>query len=215
MDEKFVILIDAIISGDDGAGLVETRRLIEAGISPVKIFSDCVEPTLNDLGEQFSRLEIFLPDLMVAGQVVNAIQSEVAPLLEGDASNGLHKGKAVICTVCGDLHDIGKNMVSLMMEVNGIEMFDMGVDVRTTAIVDKAIEVEADLVCLSGLMMPSMPFMRETIELVKGNPKLKGKTKVMVGGGPVTKQWAENNGADGYANDATEAVKLAFELLAK
>lgn len=214
MDEKYIKLIDAIIDGDESAGVSETRVLIEAGISPAEIFSTCVEPTLNHLGDQFSRLEIFLPDLMVAGQVVNAIQDEVAPLLEGDASGGIHKGKAIICTVCGDLHDIGKNMVSLMMEVNGFEMFDMGVDVMPTAIVDKAIETGADLVCLSGLMMPSMPFMRETIELVKMNPKLAGNTKVMIGGGPVTEQRAQNNGADGYANDATEAVKLAFELIA-
>lgn len=215
MIDIFLVLSEAIIDGDENAGIAETRKLIENGTSPVDIFAECVEPTLNALGERFARLDIFLPDLMVAGNVVKAIQDEVAPLIDSVEEAGMHKGKAVICTVCGDMHDIGKNMVSLMMEVNGFEMYDMGVDVRTVDIVDKAIEVEADLVCLSGLMMPSMPFMRETIELVKKNPKLTAKTKVMIGGGPVTEQWAEKNGADGYANDATEAVKLAFELIAK
>jgi trimethylamine corrinoid protein len=101
-----------------------------------------------------------------------------------------------------------------MMQVNGFEMYDLGVDASPMNLVAKAEEVNADLLCLSGLMMPSMPFMRETIELAKANPVLKDHIKIMVGGGPVTEQWAGDNGADGYADDAMGAVKKAYELLA-
>lgn len=212
MDEKYTGLVESIQFGDVEAGLEETRKLLSGGDKPVNLFSECIEPTLNELGEQFSKLEIFLPDLMVAGDVVNAIQQEVEPLLLEDGDS-VSKGTAVVATVYGDLHDIGKNMVSLMMQVNGFDMHDMGVDVSPVALVQKAEEVGADLLCLSGLMMPSMPFMRETIELVANNPKLAGKTKVLVGGGPVTQQWAEDNGAHGYADDAMGAVKEAYAVL--
>jgi methanogenic corrinoid protein MtbC1 len=212
MEEKYNGLVEAVKFGDVDGGLEEVRKLIDGGVQPVELFSQCIEPTLNELGEQFSKLEIFLPDLMVAGDVVNAIQEEVAPLLLAqDAS--VTKGIVVVATVYGDLHDIGKNMVSLMMQVNGFDMHDMGVDVAPVALVQKAEEVGADLLCLSGLMMPSMPFMRETIALVANNPKLAGKTKVLVGGGPVTQQWAEDNGAHGYADDAMGAVKEAYAVL--
>lgn len=213
MDKKFADLTDAIQMGDVDEGLSAVRGLLKNGTEPVDIFSECVEPVLNKLGEQFAVLEIFLPDLMVAGDVVNAIQDEIAPLLEGDGKLGNNKGRAVIGTVYGDLHDIGKNMVSLMMRVNGFEMYDLGVDVSPVALVKKAEEVQADLLCLSGLMMPSMPYMRETIEMVKQNSKLAGKIKVVVGGGPVTEQWANDHGADGYADDAMGAVKKALELV--
>lgn len=212
MDDKYLALSEAIIEGDGDEAVTTVRALLDNGSTPLEIFSDCVEKTLNKLGEQFSKLEIFLPDLMMAGQAVNQIQEELEPLMkEGD--NSMQKGKAVICTVYGDLHDIGKNMVKLMMEVNGFKVEDMGVDVATTTILKKAEDMDADLILLSGLMMPSLPFMRETIELAKLNPKLKDRVKVLVGGGPVTQGWADDNGADGYADDAIGAVHKALEFM--
>lgn len=212
MDDKYLGLSEAIVDGEGDDAVAEVRKLLADGSSPLEIFSECVESTLNELGEQFAKLEVFLPDLMMAGQAVNEIQVELEPLLK-DSDNSMQKGKAVICTVYGDLHDIGKNMVKLMMEVNGFKVVDMGVDVPTTAIIKQAEEMDADLVLLSGLMMPSLPFMRETIELVKLNPSLKDKVKVLVGGGPVTQGWADTNGADGYADDAIGAVHKALSLL--
>jgi methanogenic corrinoid protein MtbC1 len=213
MENKFEPLADSIRGGDIDGGIAVVRELVAGGTSPIEMFSECIEPTLNVLGEQFARLDIFLPELMIAGDVVNAIQEEVAPLLKQGDGASITKGKAVVATVYGDLHDIGKNMVSLMMQVNGFEMFDLGVDASPKDLVAKAEADDADLLCLSGLMMPSMPFMRETIEMARASAKIGNKIKIMVGGGPVTSEWAMENGADGYADDAMGAVKKAYELL--
>jgi 5-methyltetrahydrofolate--homocysteine methyltransferase len=215
MREEFNLLRDTIVMGDIEGAASQVGVMMEKGENPVLVFSECVEPTLNDLGEKFSRLEIFLPELMIAADVVDAIQAVVKPYLKGDATANTQKGSAVIATVYGDLHDIGKNMVSLMMQVNGIETYDLGVDVTPRDLIKKAEEVNADLLCLSGLMVPSLPFMRETIELARANEKIGNHIKVMVGGGPVTQGWADTNGADGYADDAIGAVKLALELAKK
>lgn len=212
MDEKYLNLKEAICDGDDEVALEEVDSLLETGVGPLSIFTECVEPTLNEMGEQFAKLEIYLPDLVMAGDVVTAIQEKLMPIMQEQNIAGIQKGKGVIATVQGDIHDIGKNMVALMLRINGFDMMDLGVDVAPVEIVKRAEEIGADIVCLSGLMLPSLPYMRETIDLVKNNPKL-AHTKVMVGGGPVTRKWAEENGADGYSDDSTEAVKLAQELM--
>ena len=213
MDEKYLNLKEAINDGDDEAALEEADVLLEAGTNPLQIFTECVEPTLNEMGEQFAKLEIYLPDLVMAGDCVTALQEKLTPIMQEQNLEEISKGKGVIATVQGDIHDIGKNMVALMLQINGIELIDLGVDVSPVEIVKKAEEMNADLVCLSGLMLPSLPYMRETIEQVKANSKLGSHTKIMVGGGPVTEKWAAENGADGYSDNANEAVRLAFELL--
>lgn len=213
MDEKYLNLQEAICDGDDETALEEVDGLLENGTNPLSIFTECVEPTLNELGEQFAKLEIFLPDLVLAGEAVTAIQEKLLPIMQAQNIQGRQKGVGVIATVSGDIHDIGKNMVGLMMQINGFEMTDLGVDVSPMAILKKAEEVNADLVLLSGLMLPSLPFMKETIELIRHNSKLGGHTKIMVGGGPVTNEWAMANGADGYSDDSIGAVKLAHQLM--
>ena len=213
MDEKYLNLQEAICDGDDETALEEVDGLLENGTNPLSIFTECVEPTLNELGEQFAKLEIFLPDLVLAGEVVTAIQEKLLPIMQAENIQGRQKGTGVIATVSGDIHDIGKNMVCLMMQINGFEMTDLGVDVSPMSILKKAEEVNADLVLLSGLMLPSLPFMKETIELIRHNPKLGSHTKIMVGGGPVTNEWAMSNGADGYSDDSISAVKLAHQLM--
>lgn len=212
MDKKYLILKEAIVDGDTEIGAKEMRELIRLGNDPVEIFSQCVEVTLNELGDKFATLEIFLPDLMVAGEVVEVIQEVAEPYFKDSAREVTSKGTAIICTAFGDLHDIGKSMVNLMMQVNGFNMIDMGVDVRPGDIADKAEEVNADLVCLSGLMVPSMPYIEETIGMIRSNKKL-ANVRVMVGGGPVTQEWAIQVGADGYADDAAGAVAKAYSLV--
>jgi methanogenic corrinoid protein MtbC1 len=178
MDEKYLNLQEAICDGDDETALEEVDGLLENGTNPLSIFTECVEPTLNELGEQFAKLEIFLPDLVLAGEVVTAIQEKLLPIMQAENIQGRQKGTGVIATVSGDIHDIGKNMVCLMMQINGFEMTDLGVDVSPMSILKKAEEVNADLVLLSGLMLPSLPFMKETIELIRHNPKLGSHTKL-------------------------------------
>lgn len=213
MEEKYLELREAIFDGDDEVALLEIDKLLEMGTSPLDIFSVCIEPSLNELGEQFSKLEIFLPDLVLAGEVVTAIQDRLLPIMQEQNLEGRSKGKGVIATVSGDIHDIGKNMVCLMLQINGFEIADLGVDVSPMEILKRAEESNADIVALSGLMLPSLPYMRETIELIRHSTTLGNHTKIMVGGGPVTEQWANDNGADGYSDDAIGAVRLAHSLL--
>jgi trimethylamine corrinoid protein len=149
--------------------------------------------------------------MMNSASTVKAIQEALLPYLEGDRSQQ-KKGRIVICTVSGDLHDIGKNIVKTMLEVNGFELRDLGVDVSTTNVIKSAVEFEADIIALSALMLPSLPSVKDVIDILRENEKYKGRFKVMVGGGPVSKEWAQKVGADAYGDNAVEAVKVAHSL---
>jgi methanogenic corrinoid protein MtbC1 len=212
MAEQFEILASAIKSGDVEGGVAESLKLIESGLKPIEIFTGCIEPTLGEIGDQFSRLEIFLPEMINSAEVVKAIQKELKPYLEADQET-TSKGKIVIATVSGDLHDIGKNIVKAMLEVNGFEVNDLGVDVEAQTILKSAREWDANIIALSALMIPSLPFVKDVIDFVEANDEARSRFKVMVGGGPVNREWAENAGADGYGDDAIDAVDVAYRLI--
>lgn len=210
MSSQYGPLAEAIRLGDIDAGVAEALKLIDSGVEPIKLFTECIEPLLEEIGEQFSRLEIFLPEMVSASKVVKAVHEAAKPHL-GDNQEGTSKGRIIIATVSGDLHDIGKNIVKAMLEVNGYEVKDLGVDVSTQAIVSQSREFKANIIALSALMLPSLPFVRDVIEFVENEPDL----KVIVGGGPVSEEWAEEVGAAGYGENAIDAVKLVNELLDK
>jgi methanogenic corrinoid protein MtbC1 len=211
MNQEYQALSDAIHAGDKEAGVREAVALVGQGKKVPHIFIECIEPTLVEVGEQFSRLDIFLPELMNSGSTVKAIQEALLPYLEGEQS-GTRRGKIVICTVSGDLHDIGKNIVKTMLEVNGFELRDLGVDVSAPNVVRAAVEFNADIIALSALMLPSLPSMKDVIDILLENEKYRGRFKVMVGGGPVSAEWAKKSGADAYGDNAIEAVKVARGL---
>jgi methanogenic corrinoid protein MtbC1 len=211
MNEEYQALANAIHTGDKEAGIKEALSLISQGKKVPQVFIECIEPTLVDVGERFSRLDIFLPELMNSASTVKAIQIVLLPYLAGEPSQP-KKGRIVICTVSGDLHDIGKNIVKTMLEVNGFELRDLGVDVSAMNVVKAAAEFEADIIALSALMLPSLPSMKDVIDILRENEKYKGRFKVMVGGGPVSQEWAEKAGADAYGDNAIEAVKVAHSL---
>ncbi len=213
MTEQFEILARAIKEGNLDGGVSESLKLVESGMKPIEIFTGCIEPTLAEIGMQFSRLEIFLPEMINSAEVVKAIQKELKPLLEADQET-TSKGKIVIATVSGDLHDIGKNIVKAMLEVNGFEVNDLGVDVEAKTILKSARESNADIIALSALMIPSLPFVKDVIDFVEANEEARAKFKVIVGGGPVNRDWAEEAGADGYGDDAIEAVEIAVQMVA-
>jgi trimethylamine corrinoid protein len=212
MTAKYQVLGEAIEQGDAEAGSQEALRLAESGTPPLDIFSECIEPKLGIIGDQFSRLEIFLPEMISAAKVVKSIQDTLAPFLHADQARET-KGRVVIATVFGDLHDIGKDIVKAMLEVNGFEVRDLGVDVKPSDAVAAAVEFDADIIAFSALMLPSLPYVRDAVEMVQVNDKYKGRFKIMVGGGPVSESWANENGADGYGDDANDAVKRALELM--
>jgi methanogenic corrinoid protein MtbC1 len=205
---SFEALEQAIRSGDQDGGIAEVNKLLESGTDPLSIFTDCIEPVLDDIGEKFSRLEIFLPEMVNASKVVKAVHKVVKPHMETGQADST-KGKVVIATVSGDLHDIGKNIVKAMLEVNGYEVKDLGVDAATQAIVSEAKAFQADIIALSALMLPSLPFVKDVIEFVEQDKS----SKVIVGGGPVSQEWADEAGAAGYGDNAIDAVALVNELL--
>jgi len=212
MTEQFETLAKAINEGDIDGGVAESVKLVDSGVKPIEIFTGCIEPTLAVIGEQFSRLEIFLPEMINAAVVVKAIQKELKPRLEADQES-TSKGKIVIATVSGDLHDIGKNIVKAMLEVNGFDVDDLGVDVEAKSILKSARDSDADIIALSALMIPSLPFVKDVIDFVEANEEARAKFKVIVGGGPVNRDWATEAGADGYGDDAIEAVEIALQLV--
>jgi methanogenic corrinoid protein MtbC1 len=212
MDSKYVELEGAIHSGDIESGVANAIKLADQGISVAEIFSDCIEPSLAVVGERFSKLEIFLPEMINSAQVVKAVQTAMEPYMQGERAKTT-RGKIVIGTAAGDLHDIGKNIVKSMLEVNNFEVKDLGVDVETASFINTAKEIDADIIAISALMLPSLPYVRDTIDLRNTDPNLGARIKIMVGGGPVSEEWAREAGADGYGDDAIEAVRVACKLL--
>ncbi|NQS92401.1 MAG: cobalamin B12-binding domain-containing protein [Chloroflexi bacterium] len=208
MTSIYQALEKAIQSGDQTAGVDEAIRLIESGTDPLALFSESIEPLLDDIGEKFSRLEIFLPEMVNASKVVKEIHESLKPYLTKE-QNAASKGRIIIATVSGDLHDIGKNIVKAMLEVNGFDVKDLGVDVPTQTIVKTAKEFQADIIALSALMLPSLPFVKDVIEFMEASPSV----KVIVGGGPVNAEWAKEAGTDGYGDNAIDAVALVKNIL--
>ena len=215
MEAKWDALCRAINAGDPDAALAAARDALEDGESPLAVFVDCVEPCLADIGDRFGRLEVFLPELMLAADVVTRLQQELLPLLHAEESRELGKGRVVIGTIFGDIHDIGKSIVAVLLSVNGYEVRDLGVGVPAKDLIQAAKDFDADLIAISALMMPSLPYVRDAIALVKENPDLVDRFLVMVGGGPVTREWAVDAGADGYADNAVGAVKEAALLMSE
>jgi methanogenic corrinoid protein MtbC1 len=169
-------------------------------------------PTLRDIGDKFGRLELFLPEMMMAANAAKAIIAVIDPILKEKEQSGASFGRVVIGTVAGDVHDIGKNMVSVMLQVNGFEVIDLGTDVPVNTFLSSARSQEADIIAISSLLTTSLPYVKDVLAVLSETDE-KDRFKVMVGGGPLTSEWAEEHGADGYGKDASEAVTLARKLI--
>ena len=213
MDKFYQELLDCMMDGDDETGVEITKAAIEAGTDPIDIVQKCLVPILDDIGEQFARLELFLPDLVMAADVAKAVKDEIREHLLSNSGSNEAAGKVVIGTVQGDVHDIGKNIVATLLEVNGFEVFDLGNDVKPFDFIETAKKEKADIIAMSSLLTTSMPYMVDTLKNLNGLG-VRDQFKVIVGGGPVSADWAQEIGADGYSNDANEAVELCKKLMA-
>lgn len=184
------------------------------GIDPLSFFADIFTPSMTSIGDMFGRLEIFLPELMDAAEKAKEVSEKVVQPALTASNSGMTttRGKVVLCSVKGDLHDIGKNMVGLMLQVNGFQVIDMGIDVLPKDAIQKAKEENADIIGLSSLMTTSMPYMKECIVLRDGFG-LKDRIKVIVGGAPITPDYSQQIGADAFGRDAIEGVNRCIELL--
>lgn len=202
----------AIQSGDEAQAAEKTQLAVKAGAAPLEILQKHLVPTLKEVGDKFGRLEIFLPEMMLAADAAKAVIAVLDPILKESKTEGTAIGRVVIGTVAGDVHDIGKNMVARMLEVNGFEVIDLGTDVSVNAFLSTARQQSADIIAISSLLTTSLPYVKDVLSMLRETGE-KDTFKVMVGGGPVTREWADENGADGYGKDAAEAVTLAQSLM--
>jgi len=202
-------LHEAVIEGDWKTAAAMTRTAIAAGVAPLTIVAGYLVPAMDEVGRRFDCEEYFVPEMLLSARAMKASMEIVRPLLVATGAEPV--GRVVIGTVKGDLHDIGKNLVSSMLEGGGFEVIDLGADVAPERFVEAATTRNANLVALSALLTVTMPAMKTTIDAFQ-NSGLRGKVKIMVGGAPITQQYADEIGADGYGDTAGAAVALARKL---
>jgi dimethylamine corrinoid protein len=203
------MLAEAILACDANGAADVAQKILDAGLDSIEILNTTVAETATEVGKRFESGEFFLPHLVLAG---NAIEAASNVLQKGVPEGELTERKVIVIgTVEGDMHSLGKNIVAMMLRASGFEVHDLGVDVKSGTFIQRAQEVDADIIGLSCLMTTTLPYQREVIEDLVSQG-LRDRFKVMIGGGPVTAAWAEEIGADGHGADVIEAVELAKVL---
>ena len=203
-------LADGVIKGEIERVADLTRKAVEEGTDPMEIINKGLMKGMNVVGERFKAGEMFVPEVLMSAKAMTAGMEIVKPLIVG---GGLpSKGKVILGTVKGDLHDIGKKLVGMIMESAGIEVIDLGTDVAPEDFAASIKEKEPDVIGMSALLTTTMLAMKDTIEVLE-EEGIRGKVKVIVGGAPVTKDFADEIGADGWAPDAVSAKDLVLKLM--
>ena len=212
MDAKgvFKSLGEAILSYDSAAAEKAAKEAIKSKVDPVEAIEKGLVPAIEKVGDKFEKMEIYLPELMLAADAMKTAMTLLLPLIPKDKM--VSKGTIVIGTVQGDVHEIGKNIVSNMLMANGFSVVDLGVDVKTTAFVEEARRVGAKVIGASALMSSTIGSQKDIIDYLVSLKERK-KYAVMVGGGPTTGEWSKEIGADGWGEDAATSVKLANKLV--
>ncbi|MHA2391401.1 MAG: cobalamin B12-binding domain-containing protein [Promethearchaeota archaeon] len=210
-------LKESIIAYDED----ETRRIaeqiVEAGIDPLKVIEEGISVAASVVSDKFENEEYYLPELMLAGEAMQSASDVLLGGLSIEKRKEMEErsvGTAITATVFGDIHDIGKNILSMLLTVNGFKVIDLGKGVDSMEIVERAREYKADIIALSALMTTTMPSQKEVIDILKAL-KRRDEFIVMVGGGSTSLVWADEIGADGWAEIAPKAVELAKELVEK
>jgi len=201
---------DALIACDEDKVLELVKSGLNQGVPAQDLLSRGLIAGMDVVGERMEKEEMFIPEVLMAAKAMSAAVHILKPLLaEGETAA---RGKVVIGTVKGDLHDIGKNLVAMMLESAGLEVFNVGVDVPPDKFVNEIKSKNANILALSALLTTTMPMMKETVAAVT-KAGIRGKVKILVGGAPVSQAYATEIGADGYAPDAGSATRLAKSLL--
>jgi len=212
MQEDLEVLKRALIAADMDLGVAAATRLVESGSDPRWILEEGIAVAMFDLGEMWKRGEVFLPEVVASAEVFKRCNEIVEPALLAQRDDAEANAIVVLATVKGDLHDLGKNMVGAMLRTSGFDVHDMGKDVSADRIVEVVRELSPQIVGLSALLTTTVPYQQRVIERLEAEG-LRDQVIVMVGGAPVTPEWAEKIGADGYANNAPEAVEIAKKLV--
>jgi corrinoid protein of di/trimethylamine methyltransferase len=211
IDERAILsrLTKAVADGDEDAAVSIAEEAVAAGIDPQRAILEGMVPAMSELGRQYEAGECFVPELIVASEALYAGLEVLQPLITESGGAKAGKGIVVIGAVQGDVHDIGKNLVKLMLEVAGFEIHDLGRDVPMEKFIEECTKHDANLLCMSSLMTTTMRAMKDYM------PKIKDAlpdTKVMIGGAPISQRLADEWGADGYAENAVEAARVAERL---
>jgi corrinoid protein of di/trimethylamine methyltransferase len=202
----------SVIDGAPERAAELAAQALREGLAPLDAINLGYIPGMHYVGEQFARRQMFLPDMMASAEAMKAAMSILEPELGKSGRERPFLGTVVLGTVKGDIHEIGKTLVGTLLQANGFKVFDLGVDIAGEQFAAKAREVNADLVGCSALLTTTMKNQKSVIEALD-REGLRPRVKVVVGGAPVTRQWAEEIGADGYGKDAVGAVELVKSLL--
>ena len=211
-DETTILgqLKQAVMDGDEEAAVRAAEDAAATGVDPQKAIMEGLAAGMAEMGRLYEEGECYVPELMVSSEALYAGLGILRPLLVGSAAEDERKGVVVIGAVQGDIHDIGKNLVKMMLEVNGFEVHDLGRDVEMESFIEESQRVGADLLCLSALMTTTIIAIKDYL------PEFKAKlpdTKIMIGGAPLNQQLADEWGADGYGENAMEAARVALRLV--
>lgn len=202
----------SIIDGAPDTALDLAQQAITRGIAPLDAINSGYVPGMHDVGEQFARGQMFLPDMMASAEAMRAAMSVLDPELRKSGAERPNAGTVILGTTKGDIHEIGKILVGTLLTAHGFRVHDLGVDVSGEKFAAKTRELNADIIGVSALLTTTMRNQRNVIDALE-QAGLRSQVKVMVGGAPVTRRWADEIGADGYAKDAMSAVALAQELM--
>jgi len=203
-------IYQAVLEGDAGEAATRVQAGLDAGIAPSDILNKGCIAAMGEVGRLFEEGEMFVPEMLIAARAMQAGMAVLKPHLAEDEITSA--GKVILGTVAGDLHDIGKNLVGMMMEGAGFEIVDLGTDVSAVEFVNAVQEHKADIIGMSALLTTTMPSMTATIEALT-EAGLRDEIKVLIGGAPVTQTFADQIGADGFAPDASSATRVAKALL--
>ena len=206
-------LAKAVLEGDKNSATENAQAAVDEGLDPLEAVDLGLSKGMEVVGANFETGEAFLPELLMAADSFNAAMEILNPVIEANKQKTSKLGTALLATVKGDQHNIGKNIVATVLETNGFEVVDIGIDQSTLNIIEAAQKHKADFIGLSSVMTTTMPYQKEVIETL-AEMGLREKFFVLVGGGPVTQKWADEIGADGYGETAVDAVAIAKNLLA-
>jgi corrinoid protein of di/trimethylamine methyltransferase len=213
MSNELLLKITAsLIDGEPDETVGLTQQALDAGLEPLTIINDGLVPGMNTVGDKFQSGEYFLPHLIIAANGMQQSMALLEPELASRQQSVDVAGTLVIGSVAGDIHEIGKSLVATMMSASGFQVYDLGVDVPTESFVNKVKETGANLLGLSALLTTTMTVQREVIEALE-EAGIRDQVKVILGGAPVSQEWSDSIGADGYAEDAVGAIDLARKLV--
>ncbi|MGC9328055.1 MAG: corrinoid protein [Candidatus Hinthialibacter sp.] len=208
---EWTSLYDAVLTGNDKSATAVTEEALAKGAEPLELVNKYMVPAMDEVGRRFEEEEYFIPEMLLSARAMERSLAIIQPLLSASGVKPI--GRVAIGTVKGDQHDIGKNLVRSMLQGGGFEVFDLGMDVPYEKFIEAIQEKDVNIVCLSTLLTTTMPSMKTIIDHIQ-EAGLRDRVKIMIGGAPITPEFADQIGADCYGDSAPSAVKLARNLIA-